>query len=369
LIERNSKGNNEESIQQIHQLIKTGNQNNKNTTIATLKKEPGVGLIVEEFQTLLKKLTGGAQPEMIDCSNFIDDILSLKDSEEIENLTISSKYSCHIMEYVIKMFENAIDQEIPTSHQKIANDIKNYTEKTAFITKFKDKEKLQNLEPSLLEIGSLPVIQSGGNYFVDPFGSSDSKKLSSDVIICKVNSRYKDYNSLLIRSFMIDAQNSQQTKYKILFEAYNFLISKLVDGNVLGKIYQETIDFICEKDENLKDKLPENFGFSIGLDINNSVQIKKGSNKKITSGMVFFVMLSFEGLKNEKDFKYTLQIGDTVIVKPQILTNSISKSLTEINYDMEDEEEDNNNGNIKHDIDYDANGKNIFYKIFFIIFF
>lgn len=321
-----------------------------------MKKEPGIGLIIEELQTLLKKL-GTGQSDLIDCSNFIDDILSQKDSEEIENMTISSKYSCHIMEYVIKMFENAIDQEIPTSHQKISNDIKNYTEKTAFITKFKEKEKLQNLETSLLEIGSLPVIQSGGNYFVDPFGSSDSKKLSSDVIICKVNSRYKDYNSLLIRSFMIDAENSQQTKYKILYESFNFLISKLVEGNVLGKIYQETIDFISDKDENLIQKLPESFGFSIGLDLNNSIQIKKGSNKKITSDMVFFVMLSLEGLKNEKDFKYTLQIGDTVIVKPQILTNSISKSLTEINYDMEDDEDDNANGNLKNEIDYDNNGK------------
>ena len=116
------KGNNEESIQQIFDFLKKGN-NNK-TKIASLKKEPGVGLIIEEFQTLLKKL-GCGESDLIDCSNFIDDILSLKDSEEIENITISSKYSCHIMEYVIKMFENAIDQEIPTSHQKISNDIKN----------------------------------------------------------------------------------------------------------------------------------------------------------------------------------------------------------------------------------------------------
>ena len=313
---------------------------------------------------MLKKFTPNA--EVLDCADFVDDILSLKDNEEIENITIASKYSCHIMEYVIKMFENAIDQEIPTSHQKIANDIKNYTEKTAFITKFKDKEKLQNIEPSLLEIGSLPVIQSGGNYFVDPFGSSNSKKLSSDVIICKVNSRYKDYNSLLIRSFMIDAQNSQQTKYKILYEAFNFLISKLVEGNTLGSIYQETVNFITEKDESLKENLPSNFGFSIGLDVNNSVQIKSANNKKINSGMVFFVMLSFEGLTNEKEFKYTLQIGDTILVKPlnsnsngnkEILTNSISKSLSEINYDMEDEDEDEENGIEKHDIDYDSNGK------------
>lgn len=327
---------------------------NKKLKIATLKKEPGVGMITDEFKTLLNFF---GDIEIVDCSNFINDILSLKDSKEMENIQIASKYSCHIMEYVIKMFENAIDQEIPTSHQKIANDIKNYTEKSAFINKFKEKEKLQNIDPSHLEIGSLPIIQSGGNYFIEPIGMSNSKKLSSDVIICKVNSRYKDYNSFIIRSFMIDAHASQQNKYKILFEAYNFLVSKLSEGNVIGKIYQETLDFIVEKDENLLELLPESFGFSIGLEVDYSLQIKKGSNKILSSGMVFCVMLSFEGLRNEKDFKYTLQIGDTVCVKPQIFTNSISKALTEINYDMEDEEENDSNGVDKLDYEMDGNGK------------
>lgn len=145
---------------------------------------------------------------------------------------------------------------------------------------------------------------------------------------------------------MIDAQNSQQTKYKILFEAFNCLISKLTEGAILSEVYKQTFDFIVEKDHNLKDNLPDNFGFgfSVGLEsMNDTLQIKAGMNKKISAGMVFFVVLTFADLKNEKDFKYTLQIGDTILIKSsnrEVLTGSISKNLAEINYDMEDEEEE-----------------------------
>lgn len=315
-----------------------------------------MGLITEEFKSLLKKFD--KNPEILDSSIFIDGIFASKDREEIENITIASKYSCHIMDYVIKMFENAIDQEIPISHSKISNDIKNYTEKPNFVSRFKEKdEKLSNMDTSLLELGNLPFIQSGGDYNLNIFGQSNSKKLTSDVIICKINTRYKDYNSLIVRSFMIDAQNSQQTKYKILLEAFNFLISKLTEGRILGEIYEETLNFIASKDEELKDKLPENFGFALGVDVNSSIQIKKGSKYRITNGMVFFLSLSLDDLVNEKRFKYALQVGDTVIVKPHVLTNSVSKLLSEINYDMEDEDDEDNNGIAENDIEMDPGGK------------
>lgn len=339
LIERNTKVSNDEAIEQIFNLINTPNTKQE---IGFLTMEPGVGAILNEFHSLTKKFTPEAK--LKNCSDFIDEILSHKDNEEIENITISSKYSCYIMDYVIKMFENSIDQEISTTHSKLSNDIKNLTEKPIFNNKFKEKEHLQNIDLSLLEIGGLPVVQSGGNYDLNPFSTSDNKKLSSDVIICKVHSRYKDYNSFVIRSFMIDAQNSQQTKYKILFEAFNFLISKLVDGAVLSDVYKQTFDFIVDKDHDIKDNLPENFGFSVGLDTqNDTIKIKAGNYKKVSAGMIFYVILSFADLKNEKDFIYSLQIGDTILVKSSsrdILTGTISKNLSEINYDMEDEEEE-----------------------------
>lgn len=339
LIERNPKVSNDEAIDQIFNLINTPNTKQE---IGFLTAEPGVGAIITEFNNLIKKFSPEAK--LNNCSDFIDEILAYKDNEEIENVSISSKYSCYIMDYVIKMFENSIDQEIHITHSKLSNDIKNLTEKHIFNNKFREKEHLQNIDLSLLEMGGLPTIQSGGNYDLNPYSANDNKKLSSDVIICKVHSRYKDYNSFVIRSFMIDAQNSQQTKYKILFEAFNFLISKLVDGAVLSDVYKQTFDFIIEKDHDLKHNLPENFGFSIGLETqNDTIQIKAGNNKKISAGMIFNVILSLADLRNEKDFKYSLQIGDTVLIKGssrEILTGSVSKNLSEINYDMEDDEEE-----------------------------
>lgn len=71
--------------------------------------------------------------------------------------------------------------------------------------------------------------------------------------------------------------------------------------------------------------------------------------------MVFCLILSFKDLLSEKGMKYTLQLADIVSVVPgksgsshEVLTKDIPKSLNEILYNMEDEEEKNEKENKIH---------------------
>jgi nucleosome binding factor SPN SPT16 subunit len=340
-LQRSMNESNEESLDKI---LKAIIQNGESAKVGKLLEEGGIGNLAEEWKSLLSK--ENYHLDMVDCSELIDEIFAVKDPEELDNLRIASKYACFIMENLNKKFENIIDDDKKVSHSTIANDIRALTDKPAFQNKFREKYKIsKEADFTNLEITSFPIIQSGGNYDLKPLCHNDDKHLSSDVIICKVNTRFKDYNSNLIRTFMIDADKSQQNNYKILYEAFNFLVSSIVEGVKISSIYEKVVDFIISKDPSLEASLPENFGFGIGLEnSNSSLIINKSNEKKFQQGMSFNIIMSLRDLKNEKGKLYTLQIADTVGLKSSNVrenyTFEVSKILSDIYYNMEDEEEE-----------------------------
>lgn len=336
---RNINESNEAALQEI---FKQCMQNGK-ARIGMLLTEGGIGTLVDEWNKVIK--TNSTQIELIESSYLIDEIFAVKDQSELECVKVASKYSCFIMEHLNKKFENIIDEDKKVSHSQIANDLKALTEKPQFQNKFKDNNSSLQIDLQNLEISSNPIIQSGGNYSLSPLSPNDSNTLSSDVIVCKVNTRYHDYNANIVRTFMIDADKSQQNYYKIIHEAFNILCQNLREGNKISSAYDKTFEFITSKDESLKTNLPDSFGNGIGLEnLNSSLIITRSNEKKITSGMCFNVILSLVDLQTEKGFRYTLQIADTIGIKSnnnENYTNSISKLLEDIYYNMDEEEPQN----------------------------
>ena len=66
---------------------------------------------------------------------------------------------------------------------------------------------------------------------------------TSCLSICKTFATYKEYNSQVIRTFMIDSDKNQQTQYKILLAAFEKMVSLLKEGvkkeTTFGEIYQQ----------------------------------------------------------------------------------------------------------------------------------
>ena len=110
-----------------------------------------------------------------------------------------------VLQYTNQKFETIIDEEKRVRHEDISNDIKKIVEKESFQKRFTEKYKLSQIKLESLEITTKPTIQSGGKYDLNPMAESDNNYLSSDIIICKANTRYKDYNANIIRTFMIEA--------------------------------------------------------------------------------------------------------------------------------------------------------------------
>ena len=154
------------------------------------------------------------------------------------------------------------------------------------------------------------------NYTLDILKESDSNLLSSDIIICKAFATYKDYNSQVIRTFMIDSNKAQQNQYKILLTAFDKILNSIKDAaknnKTLGDVYNEIKDFIISKDETLKNCVPECFGYGIGLETSNEyLRITSDSKVPVQKGMVIFIHLSLQNLEY-KDKTFMMQIGDTI---------------------------------------------------------
>ena len=355
IILRTPSDDNTPKIKEIFENIKQ--EINKNEiNIGYIKEEKGIGKAVEEFYSVADNIDN---IHLVDTPNLIDEIIQTKDKNELNLINISSRYSCYLLDYLNKEFENDVEEEKTIRHIKISEEVKKMYEKDNFKKKFKEKYSKYNINPQLLEVKYVPVIQSGGKYTLDCFQESDNNELSSDIIICKAFSSYKDYNSQVIRTFMIDSNKTQQNQYKILLAAFDKILVLLKEGiskkATLGDIYKEIKDFIISRDENLKDCIPECLGYGLGLEtVNNNLRIIADSKVIIQKGMVIFIHLSLQNLENDNK-KYMMQIGDTICLddKGELInfTEKSAKSLNEIHYELKNNSEDKEdiNSNINND--------------------
>lgn len=216
---RSLSSSNDEAISKIIGYISEGNSKCR---VGTLN-EPAQGSLNDEWNKNLQNSTN-LNIEYVYISSFVEEIMAVKDSDEIENLKVSGKFACTLMGRLIKNFESIIDDDKKVTHKSLSNQIKSLVEDNLnFRKQFKEKNKLTNVDIELLEMFLPPVIQSGGNYDLNYMCTIDDNNLSSDVLICKIGVRYKDYNSHLTRTYMID---SDKVKIDLINFIY-FIINRL----------------------------------------------------------------------------------------------------------------------------------------------
>src|SRR5690242_13557071 len=80
ILVRNLNDSNEESFDIIMKQIMTKND----VKVGKIIAEPGLGNLVDEWKKVVE--THQSQMEFLDCSMLIDDVLKVKDPEELENI-------------------------------------------------------------------------------------------------------------------------------------------------------------------------------------------------------------------------------------------------------------------------------------------
>lgn len=113
-----------------------------------------------------------------------------------------------------------------------------------------------------IDVGSIINVQSGGTYsnnmFVEPNGSN----LRSDCIVLNLGTLYKNYNSFVGRTLLIDPTENQKISYKKALLLVKVIQQNLRPGVAIQSIYKKAAEFVAEHFPG--SEVPKSFGFGTG---------------------------------------------------------------------------------------------------------
>lgn len=334
LLKRNKGDNNAANYGVLMDAIKASGPK-----VGMLTKESPQGELVASF----KKALDATEVEQVDVTKGVEIALSVKASEELENIRWASALTSKIFKQkFMEDMEQIIDDERSVSHEKISISIEEI---------FEDPSKIKvSIDPVDIEPCYPPIVQSGGKYDLKPSAQSDKNSMKYDVIICSLGARYKGYCSNIGRTFFIDPTSSMEKAYELLREAHDMCVKELRPGKTIGRVVEKVRKFIQSRNASLFEKLTKNLGFGIGLEFRESCNLLTSKNSTvITEGMAFNVAFGFQGIpipesqrKKKKLDSYAVFLADTVVVMKEETKfyTKVSKAWSKVRYDIDDNAED-----------------------------
>lgn len=99
----------------------------------------------------------------------------------------------------------------------------------------------------VVEICFSPIIQSGGKYDIKVSAQSNTDFLSSDIILCSLGARYKNYCANVSRTFMVDAPSKVEKTYLVLLQLFDACLDQMVIGHELKDVLEGAKAFLNKK--------------------------------------------------------------------------------------------------------------------------
>ena len=351
----------EVQVEVLQRMREDNNQRNFNDLIAAIRKQ-GIRLgtltkerVLGEFANSWLAAIDKDGLEKVDVSHGVGYLLAVKDEEEATSMVKAAVMTNKVMKKKLKHYiEEVMDKglESENTHDYIANVAQEALD---------DPSKVDVAAPEgVIEACYYPIVQSGGNYDLRPNAQSDNKPLSYDIIIAACGARYRNYCAHVARTFFVDAPRKVETCYKVLLKIIDECKSKMSPGEPLNAPYLAAQKYLEERHPTLKEHLPKNVGFCLGLEFRDGTMVMNARNsKKFRTGMIFNLSV---GLQNvplshsearttrgaaRKLESFSLLVADTVKVvadgAPEVLTSRTSKEPENVSYNIdndEDEDED-----------------------------
>jgi nucleosome binding factor SPN SPT16 subunit len=258
----------------------------------------------------------------VDITLAIQDLLAVKDKDEIEMITQSANNASRVFNYMLKELENIILNDVVITHEAFASNV----EKHLFSTNQKD----------VLDVVFPPKIQSGSKFVEDQVNNSNTLSSKPNTgILAILGVKYKGYCSMLGRTFMIDSSVDDEGIYKKMVQIFEFIVKKMTVGTKLSKVYDATMEQIKTLLPDTLVEMPSLLGFGIGIAEEKYLTISPDNQYVIRSGNVFVIKLKFETQSR------TLYICDTIAIGPidPYFLTQIPRSFTDISYGIEEEED------------------------------
>eukprot|EP00371_Babesia_bovis_P001145 XP_001609792.1 transcriptional regulator [Babesia bovis T2Bo] len=272
----------------------------------------------------------------------LTNIMAIRTKVDMEIQRKAAQVSCAVMKsQLINQIENILDSEEKKTHANIVGEAFNVYNDTKFLDKLQRK---YNVNPSEIEV-AYSNVQSGNTFNLSVGVPPNDMILShaSGTIIVSVCSKYSELFACLTRTLLLDGTAKHKEAYTFALSALDFALTKLKPGVTFGSIYDDVHNFVASEKPNFADRLLRSVGHIMGIEFTDpNFTLVSGNDKCIVAtGMVFHISLGFVHLDADGK-EFAIWIGDTVEVTDEgavVLTSTVSKSLENISYELEDEEE------------------------------
>jgi nucleosome binding factor SPN SPT16 subunit len=317
--------------------------------LGIIAKDPSSGPFVDEWKKVYEAQCKDV--EQVDISTALSThALAIKDEVELRAMRTASKACVAVMTPLfLDQITAILDEEKKVKHSVLADKIDRILDDNKWWknVSLPGGGKLPgDLDPKLLDWTIGPLIQSGGKYDLRMQTGVNNDFLHTGIIIAAMGLRYKQYSSLIARTYLVSPNKSQESNYKLVFSLHKIILSEIRDGVATKDVYNKALAVIREKKPDLEKHFLKNVGYGIGLETKDHTLMISGKNSRILKdGMTLVVSTGFADIENPQaadkaERLYSLVTTDTVRVttsEPVVFTGESPTQSDAVSFFYKDE--------------------------------
>lgn len=246
-------------------------------------------------------------------------------------------------EYFVDEMSRLLDEEKQMTHKALAGKVDAKIDDAKFFNKL--ARLPAEFDAEQIDWAYGPVIQSGGAYDLKLTATSDGNNLKPGIILSSFGIRYKTYNSLIGRTYLVDPSKAQEANYSLLLSIHDAVMKEIRDGVAAKELYNKALNLVKSKKPELESHLTKNVGAGIGIELRDSNMVLNAKNNRpLKNGMTLSISIGFTDVKDESkgNGTYSMVITDTVRVGesgPHIFTKDAGIDMDSVSFYFGDEEE------------------------------
>lgn len=247
-------------------------------------------------------------------------------------------------EYYVDEMSRLLDEEKQMTHKALAGKVEAKIDDAKFFNKL--TRLPPNFDANQIDWAYGPVVQSGGAYDLKLTATPDSKNLQPGIILSSFGIRYKTYNSLIGRTYLVDPSKSQEANYQFLLTLHDTIMKEIRDGVVAKELYNKALNLVKSKKPELESHLVKNIGAGIGIELRDSNMVLNAKNNRVLkNGMTLAITVGLTDVKDtdpKGNGVYSMVITDTVRVGDNgahIFTKDAGIDMDSVSFYFGDDEE------------------------------
>ncbi|KAJ5584102.1 FACT complex subunit s.t1.c16 [Penicillium hispanicum] len=310
--------------------------------VGTLPKDHTSGPFADDWKRAFGDISKDV--EEVDITPALSAAFSIKDPEELVSVRNASRACSGLMsEYFVDEMSRLLDEEKQITHKALAAKVDTKIDDAKFFNKL--ARLPSEFDADQIDWAYGPVVQSGGSYDLKLTATADSKNLEPGIILSSFGIRYKTYNSLIARTYLVDPSKSQEANYGLLLSLHDVVMKEIRDGVVAKDLYNKALSVIRSKKPELESHLVKNIGAGIGIELRDANMVLNTKNNRVLkNGMTLSVTVGLTDVKDidSKGNTYSMVITDTVRVGDtgaHIFTKDAGIDMDSVSFYFGDDEE------------------------------